>query len=55
MDRIADSLDTLISNQNRLIAIIANTAGMQTNPLHPLPRAYLQQYFPCLPPFLPAG
>ena len=58
MDRIADSLDTPISNQNRLIGIIANTAGMQSNPLHPsqssttqIPHTYQQQYFPSLLPF----
>ena len=32
---IIDCLNTLVSNQNRLIAIIANTpSGMQTNQLH---------------------
>ena len=59
MDHIADSLDILISNQSRLIAMTGNTSsGIQTNPLHPFQpsatqilHAYQQQYFPSLPPF----
>ena len=35
MDDIVDCLNTLVSNQNRLIAIIAiKPSGMQTNQLH---------------------
>ena len=59
IDGIVDCLNTLVSNQNRLIAIIANTpSGIQSNQLHPfqpattqIPHAYQQQYFPSLPPF----
>ena len=59
LDRIADSMDILISNQNRLIAMTANMpSGIQTNSLPPfrsssaqIPHGYQEQYFPSIPPF----
>ena len=59
IDGIVDCLNTLVSNQNRLIAIIANTPSrMLTNQLHPfqpaitqIPHAYQQQYSTSLPPY----
>ena len=58
MDHYADSLETLISEQNRLTAIIANTAGMQINLLYPFKSSTTQvshAVFSILTCILPAG
>ena len=56
LEKITDSMmckmDILISNQNELITMMANTnSRMQANPPLHLQHGYQHQYFPSLPPF----